>query len=37
MVALHGTKIEAVALKEVVGKTKTIDQELIDTAEVFFG
>ncbi len=37
MVALHGTKIEAVALKEVVAKTKTIDQELIDTAEVFFG
>ncbi|MCX6826398.1 MAG: 6-phosphofructokinase [candidate division Zixibacteria bacterium] len=37
MVALHGTKIEPVALSEVVARTKTIDQELIDTAEVFFG
>jgi phosphofructokinase-like protein len=37
MVALHGTKIEPVLLSEVINKTKTIDQELIDTAEVFFG
>ncbi len=37
MVALHGTKIEPVALSNVINKIKTIDQELIDTAEVFFG
>ena len=37
MVALHGTKIEPVPLQTVVAQIKTIDQELIDTAEVFFG
>jgi 6-phosphofructokinase 1 len=37
LVALHGTKIEPVPLQTVVSQIKTIDQELIDTAEVFFG
>jgi ATP-dependent phosphofructokinase / diphosphate-dependent phosphofructokinase len=37
MVAIHGTKIEAVPLEEAVGKTKTLDMELYETAKIFFG
>ncbi|UCD18247.1 MAG: 6-phosphofructokinase [Candidatus Zixiibacteriota bacterium] len=37
MVALQGSKIVPYPLADVVDKIKTIDQELIDTAEVFFG
>jgi 6-phosphofructokinase 1 len=37
MVALQGTKIVPYPLSNVVSQTKTIDPELIETAEVFFG
>ena len=37
MVSLKGNKITSVPLKEVVGKRKTVDLELYDTASVFFG
>lgn len=37
MVAIHGTKIEAVPLEEAVGQTKTLDMELYETAKIFFG
>jgi 6-phosphofructokinase 1 len=37
MVALHGNKIGAVPLKEVVGKRKRVDPELYKIAGVFFG
>lgn len=37
MVALQGTKIVPFPLSEVINKTKTVDPELIETAEVFFG
>jgi ATP-dependent phosphofructokinase / diphosphate-dependent phosphofructokinase len=37
MVALRGTAIERVALSEGVGELKTLDPELFETAEVFFG
>ena len=37
MVALQGTKIVPFPLKDVISKIKTIDPEMIETAEVFFG
>lgn len=37
MVALKGAKIVPFQLSKVVGKTKTVDPELVETAEVFFG
>ncbi len=37
MVALRGTRIERVPLSEGVGELKTVDPELFETAEVFFG
>ncbi|MBN1504467.1 MAG: 6-phosphofructokinase [Candidatus Eisenbacteria bacterium] len=37
MVGLRGNKIEAVWLKEAVGKLKTVDMELYEIASVFFG
>jgi ATP-dependent phosphofructokinase / diphosphate-dependent phosphofructokinase len=37
MVALRGTAIERVSLSEGVGELKTVDPDLFQTAEVFFG
>ncbi len=37
MVAIHGTNIEAVPLEEAVGKTKTLDMDVYETAKIFFG
>ncbi|UYM05384.1 6-phosphofructokinase [Solicola gregarius] len=37
MVALHGTEIERVALKEGTGELKTVRPELYEEAEVLFG
>ncbi|MEP0828408.1 MAG: 6-phosphofructokinase [bacterium] len=37
MVALQGVKIVPYPLKDVVSRIKTIDPEMIETAEVFFG
>jgi len=37
MVSLNGNKIVAFPLSKVVAKTKTVDEEMIETAEVFFG
>ena len=37
MVALHGNEIVSVPLKDVVGKQKTVDLRLYETAKVFFG
>jgi ATP-dependent phosphofructokinase / diphosphate-dependent phosphofructokinase len=37
MVALRGTEIVRVPLSEAVGELKTLDPELFETAEVFFG
>jgi phosphofructokinase-like protein len=37
MVALHGTAIVRVPIGDAVGKLKTLDPELYETAEVFFG
>ena len=37
MVALRGTKIERVPISEGVAELKTLDPELYETAEVFFG
>ena len=37
MVAVHGNKMGSVALKDVVGKRKTVDLQLYDIARVFFG
>jgi len=37
MVALRGTQIVRVPLSEAVGELKTLDAELFETAEVFFG
>ncbi|MFN2593477.1 MAG: 6-phosphofructokinase [Actinomycetota bacterium] len=37
MVALHGTRIVRVPLGEAVGQLKTLDPDLYETAEVFFG
>jgi 6-phosphofructokinase len=37
MVSLRGTDIVRVQIAEAVGKLKTLDQELFETAEVFFG
>ena len=37
MVALRGTAIELVALEDAVGRLKTLDPQLYETAEVFFG
>ena len=37
MAALRGTKIETVPLDEVARSTKTVDPELYEIAEVFFG
>jgi 6-phosphofructokinase 1 len=37
MVGLRGNKVQAVSLKEAVGKLKTVDMELYEIASVFFG
>jgi 6-phosphofructokinase 1 len=37
MVALKGSKIESVPLAEVTGRIRTVDMELYDIAQVFFG
>ncbi len=37
MAALRGNQIVSVPLKEVVGKRKTVDLELYEIAQVFFG
>nr|MDQ3879366.1 6-phosphofructokinase [Actinomycetota bacterium] len=37
MVALQGTRIVRVPLGEAVGQLKTLDPDLYETAEVFFG
>lgn len=37
MVALHGTRITTVSLSEATGKLKTVDEELMNVAAVFFG
>ncbi len=37
MVSLRGTMIEDVTLEEAVGKLKTVDLELYETAKLFFG
>ncbi len=37
MVSLHGSKIVPFPLAKVVAQIKTVDEELIETAEVFFG
>jgi len=37
MVALRGNKIVSVNLEEAVARLKTIDLELYDIAEIFFG
>ncbi len=37
MIALHGSKIVHVPLKDVIGKRKTVDLELYKMASVFFG
>jgi phosphofructokinase-like protein len=37
MVAIKGNKIVSVPLKDVIGKSKTVDLELYDIASVFFG
>ncbi|MGE5280604.1 MAG: 6-phosphofructokinase [Deltaproteobacteria bacterium] len=37
MVSLQGTAIKAVPLEEAVAKLKTLDNELYETAKVFFG
>ncbi len=37
MVALHGTKIELVALEDALSEPKLLDPELYETAQVFFG
>ena len=37
MVALQGTKIVPVPLEDAVGKTKTLDMDLYETARIFFG
>jgi hypothetical protein len=37
MVALRGERIERVPLVEAVRELKTVDPELLDVAEVFFG
>jgi 6-phosphofructokinase 1 len=37
LVGIQGTNIVPVALKDVVGKNKTVSPELYETASVFFG
>jgi len=37
MVALQGTKIVPIPLEEAVGKSKTLDMEMYETAKIFFG
>ena len=37
MVALKGSKIGTVPLAEVTGRIRTVDMELYDIAQVFFG
>jgi phosphofructokinase-like protein len=37
MVALQGTKIVPVPLADAVGKTKTLDMDMYETAKIFFG
>ena len=37
MVAVQGTKIVPVPLADAVGKTKTLDMEMYETAKIFFG
>jgi 6-phosphofructokinase 1 len=37
MVALQGTKIVPVPLQDAVGKLKTLDMEMYETAKIFFG
>ena len=37
MVALHGDRIERVAIADAVRELKTVDDDLLDVAGVFFG
>jgi 6-phosphofructokinase 1 len=37
MVALQGTKIVPIPLEEAVGKSKTLDMDMYETAKIFFG
>jgi 6-phosphofructokinase 1 len=37
MVALRGTRIVRVAMAEAVGRLKSVDPELLEVAEVFYG
>lgn len=37
MVGLRGNKVQAISLKDAVGKLKTVDMELYEIAGVFFG
>ena len=37
MVALHGTKIESIPLSDMIGKIRTVDDDLYEIAKVFFG
>jgi len=37
MVAIQGTKMVAVPLEDAVGKTKTLDMDVYETAKIFFG
>lgn len=37
MVAIQGTKMVTVPLEEAVGKTKTLDMDVYETAKIFFG
>ena len=37
MVALHGTEIKLVALEDALDEPKLLDDELLETAQVFFG
>jgi len=37
MVSLQGNKIEAVTIKEAVGKLKTVDMDLYNMSKIFFG
>jgi 6-phosphofructokinase 1 len=37
MVALKGKDITSVPLKDVIGKRKTVDLQLYDLAQIFFG
>ncbi len=37
MVAIHGTRVETVSLHDATNELKTVDEELMDVAAVFFG